>query len=299
MLLDGKVAIVTGSGAGMGRCFARALASAGAKVLVNARTASNVAKVVEEIRQAGGTAQGVVATVATMDGARQIVDTAVKTFGKVDILVNNAGVVLRRPFLEMEEKDFDEVIGTDLKGVFACARYAAPYMVKQKWGRIINVASGAARGRRNLCTYSAAKGGVLAMSAALAQELGPYGITVNAFRAAAATTDSPQLLQAARQAAKDRGEEPPETARDLGFFDPEMVAPTVVFLSSDEASGITGQFVAVDGPRLSLWCHPGPAISAVMPGGWTIDALLDHFKTTVGLQLQTFGFRGADGKRTV
>jgi NAD(P)-dependent dehydrogenase (short-subunit alcohol dehydrogenase family) len=158
MLLDGKVAVVTGSGAGMGRAFAIDLAAAGAKVVVNARTASNVASVVDEIRKLGGTAEGCALSVASMEGAREIIQTALDRFGRIDILVNNAGIMSRTLLADMTEKEFDDVIATNLKGTFACTRHAVPHMIKQRWGRIINMSSASILGQEGATGYACQQG---------------------------------------------------------------------------------------------------------------------------------------------
>jgi len=296
MLLEGKVAVVTGSGMGMGRAFAMALAKAGAKVVVNARTAGNVASVVDEIRQAGGTAEGCAASVASMEGAREIIQTAADRFGRVDILVNNAGIMKRKPLVEMTEQDFDEVIATNLKGTFACTRYAVPHMINQKWGRIINLSSGSILGQEGATSYASSKGGVLNISLTWAVELAQYGITCNAIRSSAATQMNATGRARTKQAALARHEQAPTDA-DLGFFQPEEAAPLVVFLASDEAGWINGQFICIDGPRLAICEHTHHAKTAVMPGGWTSELLLEHFKTTVGMPLQAYGFLTPDGRK--
>ena len=298
MLLDGKVAVVTGSGSGMGRAFALALAKAGAKVVVNARTASDVASVVEEVRMGGGTAEGCVVSVATMEGARQIVQTALDRFGRIDILVNNAGISGTRFLVEMTEEDFDDVVATNLKGIFACARYAAPHMIKQGWGRIINVASGSVIGQDANTSYSASKGGVLSMSLSWAVELEKYGITCNAIRSSAATRLNVARRDRTKQEALDRYEQP-LTDLDLGYFQPEEAAPLVVFLASEQAGWINGQFICIDGPRLAICEHTHHAKTAVMPGGWTVELMLEHFKTTAGMPLQPYGFIAPDGRKNI
>lgn len=158
-MLDGKVAVVTGSGTGMGRAFAIDLAKAGAKVVVNARTASDVNNVVDEIRKMGGTAEGCAVSVASMEGARQIIQTAVDGFGRMDILVNNAGIMGQKPLVDMTEQDFDNVIATNLKGTFACTKHAVPHMIKQGWGRIINISSASILGQEGATSYASSKGG--------------------------------------------------------------------------------------------------------------------------------------------
>jgi len=296
MLLDGKVAVVTGSGTGLGRAFAIGLAKAGAKVVVNARTASNVDQVVEEIRQAGGTAKGCAVSVASMEGAREIIQTAVDGFGRIDILVNNAGITVSKPLVDMTEQDFDDVIATNLKGTFACARHAVPHMVKQRRGRIINLSSASILGQEGASSYASSKGAVLNISLTWAVELAQYGITCNAVRTSAATQLTARGRERARQAALARHEQTPTDA-DLGYYQPEEAAPLVVFLASDEAAWINGQFICIDGPRLAICEHTHHAKTAVMPGGWTTELLLQHFKTAVGTPLQAYGWRTPDGRK--
>ncbi|MBE0626463.1 MAG: SDR family oxidoreductase [Burkholderiales bacterium] len=298
MLLDGKVAVVTGSGTGMGRAFAIDLAKAGAKVVVNARTAADVAKVVGEIRGFGGTAEGCVASVASMEGAGAIIRTAVDAFERVDILVNNAGIMRPRPLVDMTEQDFDEVIATNLKGTFACARHAVPHMIKRGWGRIINMSSASILGQEGASSYASSKGGVLNLSLTWAVELAKYGITCNAIRSSAATRLTEKGRERAKQAALARGEQAPTDA-ELGYYKPEEAAPLVVFLASDDAGWINGQFICIDGPRLAICEHTHHAKTAIMPGGWTTELLSEHFKTTVGMPLQAYGFLTPDGRKVL
>ncbi len=298
MLLDAKVAVVTGSGTGMGRAFALDLAKAGARVVVNARTAGDVSKVVDEIRRLGGAAQGCAASVATMEGAREIVQTAVEAFGRVDILVNNAGIMGQKPLVEMTEQDFDEVIATNLKGTFACTKHAVPHMIAQGWGRIINVSSASILGQEGATAYASSKGGVLNMSLTWAVELAKHGITCNAIRSSAATRMTEKGRARAKQAALAQ-HKPAPTDAELGYYKPEEAAPLVVFLASDEAGWINGQFICIDGPRLAICEHTHHAKTAVMPGGWTSELLLKHFKSAVGTPLQTYGFLTPDGRKVL
>ena len=298
MLLDGKVAVVTGSGTGMGRAFAIDLAKAGARVVVNARSASDVSNVVEEIRNIGGTAEGCAVSVASMEGARDIIRTAVDRFGRVDILVNNAGIMGQKLLVDMTEQDFDDVIATNLKGTFACTKHAVPHMIKQGWGRIINVSSASILGQEGATSYASSKGGVLTMSLTWAVELAKYGITCNAIRSSAATRLTEKGRERAKQAALARHEQAPTDA-DLGYYRPEEAAPLVVFLASDEAAWINGQFICIDGPRLAICEHTHHAKTAIMPGGWTSELLLKYFKTAVGTPLQAYGFLTPDGRKVL
>jgi len=298
MLLDGKVAVVTGSGTGLGRAYALGLAAAGAKVVVNARSAGDVADVVEEIGNMGGAARGCAVSVASMEGAREIIETAVDGFGRIDILVNNAGIMGQKLLVDMTEQDFDDVIATNLKGTFACTRQAVPHMIKQGWGRIINMSSASILGQAGATSYASSKGGVLNISLTWAVELAKYGITCNAIRSSAATRLTEKGRERAKQAALERKEQAPTDA-DLGYYKPEEAAPLVVFLASDEAGWINGQFICIDGPRLAICEHTHHAKTAVMPGGWTPELLLQHFKSAVGTPLQAYGFLTPEGRKVL
>ena len=298
MLLDGKVAVVTGSGTGMGRAFAIDLAKAGAKVVVNARTAGDVSDVVNEIRKTGGIAEGCAASVASMEGALEIVQTAVDRFGRIDILVNNAGIMGQKLLVDMTEQDFDDVIATNLKGTFACTKHAVPHMMKQGWGRIITLSSASILGQEGATSYASSKGGVLNMSLTWAVELAKYGITCNAIRSSAATRLTEKGRERAKQAALARHERAPTDA-ELGYYKPEEAAPLVVFLASDDAGWINGQFICIDGPRLAICEHTHHAKTAIMPDGWTTERLLKHFKTAVGTPLQAYGFLTPDGRKVL
>jgi NAD(P)-dependent dehydrogenase (short-subunit alcohol dehydrogenase family) len=286
MLLDGKVAVVTGSGLGIGRAHAIALAQAGARVVVNSRTASDVTSVVAKIRHTGGHAVGCVASVASVKGAQQIIQTAINRFGRIDVLVNNAGINRRGTLVDLSEQDFDEIIAINLKGQFLCAQAAVPYMIKQRWGRIINMSSNAIGGSRQGAAYAASKAGVLALSLSWALELAEYGITCNAIRAHAHTRMTQESTERARQTAQSGGTLP----RDLSYYvlPPEAASPLVVFLASDLSGKITGQFIGIDGPRLILYSRIRPVSVAIIPNGWTVELLQKHFKTTVGRQLQNY-----------
>ena len=189
-LLDGRVAIVTGSGRGIGREFALCLAREGAKVVVNDVGVSldgrgtdedPAAQVCKEIEALGGEAVPSYDSVSEFDAAARIVQTAVDAFGTVDILVNNAGIVRDKSLLKMEESDFDAVIAVHLKGTFNCTRHAAAIMKDKGYGRIVNITSSAGlRGNFGQTNYGAAKAGIMGMTFVWSLELGKYGVTVNA-----------------------------------------------------------------------------------------------------------------------
>ena len=189
-LLDGKVAVVTGSGRGIGRGIALELAKEGAKVVINdagvdvngrGSDTDPATQVVKEIEAGGGGAVANYGDVSKWDQAEGIIADAVKNFGSIDILVNNAGILRDKSLLKMEEDDFDAVIAVHLKGTFLCTRHAAPIMKEKGFGRIVNIVSSAGlRGNFGQTNYSAAKAGIAGMTLTWAIELGKYGITVNA-----------------------------------------------------------------------------------------------------------------------
>ncbi len=249
-LLDGRVAIVTGAGGGLGREHALALAREGARVVVNdlgsdrhggGRGAEMADKVVEEIRAAGGEAAASYDTVATREGADGMVWTALSKFGRLDVLVNNAGILRDRTILNMSEEDFDRVLEVHLRGTFLCTQAAARAMkVQGKGGRIVNTTSlSGLLGNFGQGNYGAAKAGIYGFTRVAALELQRIGVTVNAVAPVALTRMTSDL-------AMMKG----ATARELG---PHLVAPAVVFLASDLAAGITGQVLGVEGGRIFLY----------------------------------------------
>lgn len=244
--LTGKVALVTGASSGMGRATAIALATQGAKVAVCARRLDRLTELVTEITSKGKEAIGIQMDVTKKDEVEKAVATTVTTYGKLDILVNNAGALDYSPFLEMTEEKWDLIINTNLKGYFYAAQAAAREMVKNKWGRIINIASiasgGVGVGMAHLAHYTASKGGVIGLTEALAVELGQYNILVNAIGPGGIDTEMTKgadiSMFANRLSVKRMGK-------------PEEIAAAVVYFASDEASYTTGATLYVDGGWLA------------------------------------------------
>ncbi|MFM8304575.1 MAG: SDR family NAD(P)-dependent oxidoreductase [Actinomycetota bacterium] len=285
-LLDGRVAVVTGSGRGIGREFARCMASEGAKVVVNDVGVSldgrgteedPAATVCREIEEGGGEAVPNYDSVTDFAGAERIVNTAVESFGRVDILVNNAGIVRDRTLVKMDESDFDAVIAVHLKGSFNCARHAAPIMKDQGYGRIINITSSAGlRGNFGQTNYGAAKAGLMGMTFIWAMELGRYGITVNAVAPAGATRMTASLYE------RSGMEVPPEQ-------DPALNAPLVAFLASERAAHVNGQVLGRSDYAFTLFQHPKQVAFMWKDGGFTPEELADNFDVILGQHLQQVG----------
>ena len=243
MKLDGKVALVTGASRGIGRAVALKLSAEGAKVAIN--FAGNLAKAEEvksEIESNGGEALLVQGNVADFNAVNEIVKKVVDAWGRIDILVNNAGITRDNLLLKMSEENFDEVIATNLKGVFNCTKAVTKLMMKQRAGRIVNMSSVVAlMGNAGQANYAAAKAGIIGFTKSVAKEFAPRGITVNAIAPGFIGTDMTNAI--------------PEKIKDemlknipLGRFgNPEDVAEAVMFFVSEEAAYITGQVICVDG----------------------------------------------------
>ncbi|MDV6014157.1 SDR family oxidoreductase [Haloechinothrix sp. LS1_15] len=264
---DGRVVIVTGAGRGIGRAHALAFAAEGASVVVNdvgvsldgaGQSVGPAQQVVDEIEARGGKAVASTHDVADWEGARDLISTALETYGRLDVLVNNAGFLRDRMLVNLEEKDWDDVIRVHLKGHFATMRHAAAHWRaeskagRQPDARIINTSSGAGLlGSIGQGNYSAAKAGIAGLTIVAAAEFARYGVTVNAIAPAARTRMTEQAF------AEDM-------AAPEGGFDamaPENVSPLVVWLASVEAADVTGRVFEVEGGTVSLaqgWRH-GPA----------------------------------------
>jgi NAD(P)-dependent dehydrogenase (short-subunit alcohol dehydrogenase family) len=285
-LLDGRVAIVTGSGRGIGREFALCLAREGATVVVNDVGVSldgrgtdedPAQQVCKEIEAFGGAAIASYESVSDFEGAGRIVQAAVDAFGTVDVLVNNAGIVRDRTLLKMDESDFDAVIAVHLKGSFNCTRHAAPVMKDRGYGRIVNITSSAGlRGNFGQTNYGAAKAGLMGMTFVWALELGKYGITVNAVAPAGATRMTAGLFERSGQ------EPPPEE-------NPALNAPLVAFLASEHAAHVNGQILGRTEYGYTLFQHPKQIAWMWKDGGFTPAEVAANFDKVLGQHLQPVG----------
>jgi 3-oxoacyl-[acyl-carrier protein] reductase len=237
MKLQNKVAVITGGAQGIGRAIALGMGREGAKIVVADLQAEKAKTVAQEVQALGAEAIAVEVNVASEASVKLLEEQTFSRFGRIDILVNDAGVYLKAPVVGKSEEDWDRTININLGGNFLCARAFVPAMRRQKSGRIISIASSIAHtGAREFADYAASKAGIIGFVKALARELGPDGITVNAICPGSANTDMPR---------RHRTEE--ETmarlrATPLGHvLEPEDIAGPILFLASDAAAYITGQ----------------------------------------------------------
>jgi len=307
--LKGKVAVVTGSGQGIGRAIAIGLASEGAKVVTNNRKPNSTdvtnlvgysldslnkerqAKLNKSLSELGGDAESTAKAIRDLGGeavpfygdvadfkvAGKLIQTAVDSFGSVDILVNNAGTFRYANIWDMSEEIWDTVTGNKPKSYFNCTRQAVPYMMKNKWGRIINTTSGAwLGGAGQNSNYCAANGGVVSFTSAVAKELVNYGITCNAFAPVALTRATVTILARFEKMAESGGPKNEDRAKYFGSHVlPEHLAPFIVYLATDEAADITASVFHVGGESIGIYSQPQIVKQITKEKGmWTVDELV-------------------------
>lgn len=293
MSLQGKVAIVTGSGRGLGLAYAQELARQGAAVVINDVDEQTAKDAVTAIETEGGRATAVVAPVGPTETAQKLLAAALDAFGRVDILVTNAGVLRDKTLWKMTDDDFDTVINVHLRGTFTCVREVASHLRETGTpGRIICIGSPTGqRGNFGQTNYAAAKAGIVGMVRTWALELKKAGITANAVIPVAATAMTATIPYfAAAVEATERGESMPAFFRhDLGFGTSEDVAGVIAYLASDEAAHITGQAIGVGGDRIQLWSHPEPVVTAYHEGGWSSETLQAEAHELFDAKLQSVG----------
>ncbi|MGN9780957.1 SDR family NAD(P)-dependent oxidoreductase [Nonomuraea sp. ZG12] len=292
--ITGKVAVVTGSGRGLGLAYAKALAASGAAVVVNDVDPAAAEAAVKEIVAAGGSAVAEVAAVGDTEAAERLVDRAVSEFGRLDVMCTNAGILRDRVLWKMSDDDFDDVVRVHLRGTFTCVRAAVRHMREREGGGRVIVAGSPAgqRGNFGQTNYAAAKAGIAAMVRTWAMECAKAGVTVNAVIPNAATemTKSiPAFAPYIEALEKDGVPLPDSLRKGIGFGTAEDVAGLVVYLASDASAQVTGQCVGIGGDRLSLWSHPQEISVAYRDGGWPAADIARVWATSVGARPETYG----------
>ena len=281
--LDGKVAVVTGAGRGIGREISLLMAREGARVVVNDLGSSDhgegadkgvAGEVVDEIRAGGGQAVSNPDSVASWEGAHRIIQTALDSFGRIDIVVNNAGIVRDRMIFKMSEQDWDAVLDVHLKGTFNCIRAASPHMRDRNWGRFVNFTSTSGLiGNVGQANYGAAKLGIVALSKITALDMKRYNVTSNCI-APFAWTRLIATIPTDTEEQKRRVEK-------LKKMSPADVAPLAVFLAGEQAANITGQVFGVRGKEIFLFSQPRIVRSIHKSEGWNVEDLSQMLEATM------------------
>ena len=295
--LDGKVAVVTGSGRGIGRGIAMLFAKEGAKVVVNdpgvnvdgsGHDNGPADQVVQEIKAAGGEASANFDSVAEYAGGENMIKQAADTYGRIDIVVNTAGILRDRMVFNMSQEEWDAVIAVHLKGHYNTIKPAAVLMRQQRSGRIINFSSTSGIiGNTGQVNYGAAKAGIAGMTRVVARDLGRYGVTCNAIAPGAATRMTQTVPDSARQLRSAAGvqgaasNQPEQQSAYQGLREPEMVAPMVGYLASDDAWDINGWVFNVAGGTVSVANHPIAMRTVFKPGLWELEELDDAVKNVL------------------
>ena len=279
--LEGRVAVVTGGGGGIGGAVSRWLAGEGCSVVVNdpgsALSGAGVSEapanaVVSQISAEGGHAIPSYDSVATFEGAGQIVQTALDAYGRLDIVCHAAGILRDRMVFNMSEEEWNDVIRVHLYGAFNLVRHAVPHMMRQRYGRILLFSSVSALGNLGQANYSAAKAGQIGLARSLAKELAPYNITVNAVLPGADTRMTEGMPETARAYVEQWGR-PSDAPVIEDARSAERNAPKIAYLCTEAAAGITGQVIGAFGLPMTVY-SPRQVVRTLLKGGdWSLDDL--------------------------
>ena len=292
-LLKDKVAIVTGSGRGVGRGVAHQMAAEGAKVVVvdpgvnidgSGFDQSIAEQVVSEIREAGGEAVACTESVVSMEGGENIIQTAIDQYGKLDIVVTCAGILRDRMIFNMSEQEWDDVIAVHLKGTFTIVKHACILFRQQRSGRVITFSSTSGLyGNSGQANYGAAKDGIAGFTRVVARDMGRYGVTANAIAPSAQTRMIVSVPDEARDLRAARG----MTGGNVGGLrgEPDDVAPFTAWLASDESAQVNGHVFYVTAGLVSLLNEPEPVRTMHKDGRWTVEEIINVFPATLGVEL--------------
>ncbi len=290
--LQDKVAVVTGSGRGIGRGVAILMAQEGAKVVVvdpgvnvdGSGTDHSIAQqVVSEIEQAGGTAVACTESVASMEGGEKIIQTAIDNYGKLDIVVTVAGILRDRMIFNMTEQEWDEVIAVHLKGTFSVVKHACIVFRQQRSGRIITFSSASGLwGNSGQANYGAAKDGIAGLTRVVARDMGRYGVTANAISPVAATRMTGSIPEDTANLRAARGI---TRASSTMRGEPDDIAPMVTWLASDAAAHVNGHVFHITEGMVALLNEPEPVKTINKTGKWTVEELARVVPVTLGFEL--------------
>ena len=292
-LLKDKVAIVTGSGRGVGRGVAHQMAAEGAKVVVvdpgvnidgSGFDQSIAEQVVSEIREAGGEAVACTESVVSMEGGENIIQTAIDQYGKLDIVVTCAGILRDRMIFNMSEQEWDDVIAVHLKGTFTIVKHACILFRQQRSGRVITFSSTSGLyGNSGQANYGAAKDGIAGFTRVVARDMGRYGVTANSIAPSAQTRMIVSVPDEARDLRAARG----MTGGNVGGLrgEPDDVAPFTAWLASDESAQVNGHVFYVTAGLVSLLNEPEPVRTMHKDGRWTVEEIINVFPATLGVEL--------------
>jgi NAD(P)-dependent dehydrogenase (short-subunit alcohol dehydrogenase family) len=293
--LDGKVAVVTGAGRGIGRAIALFLATQGSRVVVadyggavDARKAGSsqpAEEVVAEITAAGGEAVPSAEDISTLEGGKRVVEAAVDNFGRLDAMVCCAGIMVQKYLWELEEPEWDEVIAVHLKGHFSCAQAAARVMMPQESGRLVFFSSGALAGVSSQPSYATAKAGILGFTWSTAAALGPHGITTNCVIPSAATRMSDKTFSDFVPLTDEPGELVRSDLAGGTYRDPANIAPLVAYLLTDVASDINGQVFRAVGYEIARMSDIEYGRTMTNDGPWDLETLFERLPKELGPDL--------------